>query len=244
MTPSGSPRRVGRGDLFPETSRTMIRDLCMGGERGAAALERFAGRYYRPTRAYIAAIVLDKTMVDDLTQKFFTTKVLDGGLLAKYNPKLGRLRPFLKQSVRFFLIDEQRAAKADILGTPAVRPDSHNPDWDVVVRELSPAPDEAFHREWVRALVAEALATIEELCRSKGQEQHLKLFRGRHLDPSGRIPSWRELGAPVGLSEKDARTRAETAARHFRNAVWNILVDELGSEEAAEEELATLFSLL
>jgi hypothetical protein len=58
------------------------------------------------------------------------------------------------------------------------------------------------------------------------------------------ICQWKELGEAYGLDEKAARNRAETVARHFRLVLRDMLTDEVGSEQSADEEIATLLAFL
>jgi hypothetical protein len=94
----------------------------------------------------------------------------------------------------------------------------------------------------VQAFLEEALTRVRALCKEKGQTEHLALFLGRYLSPLPDPPSWGELGSAYGIGGKDARHRAETVARHFRLVLRELLVAEMGSEAAADEELAALLA--
>jgi len=60
------------------------------------------------------------------------------------------------------------------------------------------------------------------------------------LDGANEPPSWKQVGAPYGLSEKDAANQAETMRRAFGRTVFRLIVEETGSEDAAREELGAL----
>jgi DNA-directed RNA polymerase specialized sigma24 family protein len=149
---------------------------------------------------------------------------------------------YLKQAIRNFLVDEHRREMRAI--TADVRPDADDEGWNDLVAESSPGPDEALLREWGRALVAMAVTRLETLCRENGQAQHYELFARRYLADADRPPSWREIGEAFGLDEKVARSRAETAARHFRALLRQLIAGDLGSEQGIEAELQTVLAVL
>src|SRR6185503_6003199 len=95
-------------DRFPSTSWELLADASRRGDEWATARNELAERYYAAVRAYIAAITRNGVDPDDLTQRFFETVVLSGRLLQHADREKGRFRPYLKQSIRNFLVDEHR----------------------------------------------------------------------------------------------------------------------------------------
>jgi hypothetical protein len=106
------------------------------------------------------------------------------------------------------------------------------------------AEDAEFHRAWVKVHLEAVLNAVRAVCQEKGQDVHWELFIGRYLCEPDARPSWRDLGQRFGMDEKTARNRADTVVQHFREAFLGMLIEETGSQEAAEEELATLLALL
>ena len=234
-------QRTARAHLqFPSTSWVLLTNASHGDRR--AALDEFARRYYDAVRAFIAAAVRHSIDADDLTQRFFETVVLSRGLLARADARKGTFRPYLKQAIRNFLVDERRRIARAV--TPQIRPDAAADGWSDLVDESSRAPDEALLRAWARSLVAMAMARLEARCRAMGQEQHFQLFARRHYTDLDRAPSWRELGEAFGLDEKTARGRAETAARQFRILLRHLVATDIGTTEAIDDELRGVIALL
>jgi len=179
---------------------------------------------------------------EDLTQRFFETVVLSGRLLAQADPHKGRFRPYLKQAIRNFLVDERRRG-ARTMSTD-VRPDTLEGGWDTIATESSPGPDEEMLRAWARSLVAMAVARLEATCEEKAQRQHFQLFVHRYLQDPDRPPTWREVGQAFGLNEKIARSRAETAARHFRALLRDLVARDVGVDGDIDDEIQTIIALL
>jgi RNA polymerase sigma factor (sigma-70 family) len=227
---------------FPSTSWDLLADASRRGDRCTTALNEFADRYYTAVRAYIAAITRNPVDADDLTQRFFETIVLSGRLLIHADRERGSFRPYLKQAIRNFLIDERRRQARSVEAD--VRPDAMQDGWNMLVSDSSPAPDAELLRAWARSLVAIAVARLERVCEANHQEQHFELFVRRYLTDADEVPSWREVGEPFGLAEKIARSRAETAARHFRALLRNLVASDIGSGQTIDEELQALLAVL
>jgi RNA polymerase sigma factor (sigma-70 family) len=243
---SPAPRHPYRGTRahlqFPSTSWDLLADASRRGEHSATALNEFAERYYAAVRAFIAAIARNPADADDLTQRFFEIVVLSGRLLPRADPLKGSFRPYLKQAIRNFLVDEYRRGAREV--TPDIRPDGLEGGWNSVVTGPSPGPDDELLRAWARSLVAMAVARLETMCEANDQEQHFQLFVHRYLADPDNPPSWREVGEAFGLGEKIARSRAETAVRHFRTLLRDLIASDVGSEGDVDKELQAVISVL
>lgn len=190
----------------------------------------------------MAVIVRDREAVDDLTQRFFETVVLSGRLLTRADRHKGQFRPYLKQAIRNFLVDERRRAARH--ERAEVRPDADEAGWQAVAAEASSAPEEEMLRAWARSLIGIAMTKLRGVCDENGQGEHFELFARRYLTDADAPPSWRDLGARFGLDEKIARSRAETAARHFRILLRELIASDLGSNATVDQELRGVIALL
>ena len=158
------------------------------------------------------------------------------------DPHKGRFRSYLKQAIRNFLVDERRHDARTV--NPDVRPDVLEGGWDSITSEPSAGPDAELLRTWAKSLVAMAVTRLETLCEQKGQRQHFELFVHRYVQDPDDPPPWREIGKKFQLDEKTARSRAETAARHFRALLRNLIASDVGSEEDIDNELQAVIAVL
>jgi DNA-directed RNA polymerase specialized sigma24 family protein len=238
-------RGIEQNRVLPKTSWTLISAARDEGEISSKALNEFSRRYYQPIRFYISALCSDSEETADLTQGFFTDIVVSGRLLQGADQSLS-FRPYLKQSLRNYVISEQRkrAAKKRIPDWALDHPDDEPRGWDRFDLRTKAEAEIRFHTSWVRELLKEGMERFEKLCRSKGQSQHFELFTRHYLNPSAATASWKELGDEFGLDQKVARSRAQTAARHFGDVILSLLEQELGSPEEARKELQTMIDLL
>ncbi len=226
--------------LPPTTSWTIVKEAAAG--KPEARREVFE-RYRRPVCAYIAARTRDAGRAEEYTTDFFLEKVFKArgrGLLDHADPKR-RFRTYLKAAVENFLKDRWRADQRN--AQRFTRPDAEDQGWDRIPGEGSAQADDVFQREWTRMILARALEKVRALCERKGQQVHLAVFLGRYAGDDERRPRWAEIGARHGLDERTAQHRAETVQRRFRDAVREVLIEETGSPQAANEELAALLSL-
>src|SRR5687768_16975242 len=178
-------------ERFPSTSWELLTDASQRGDQSAAARNEFAERYYSAVLAYIGAITRNEADPEDLAQRFFETVVLSGRLLAQADRERGHFRPYLKQAIRNFLVDEHRRQARMI--TPDVRPDTTEDGWNAILTDSSPAPDQELLRAWARSLVTMALSRLERSCTEKNQAEHYQLFVRRYVADPDRPPTWRDV---------------------------------------------------
>ena len=229
-------------ERFPSTSWELLTDASQRGDQSAAARNEFAERYYSAVLAYIGAITRNGADPEDLAQRFFETVVLSGRLLAQADRERGHFRPYLKQAIRNFLVDEHRRQARMI--NPDVRPDTTEDGWNAILTDSSPAPDQELLRAWARSLVTMALSRLERSCAEKNQAEHYQLFVRRYVADPDRPPSWHDVGEAFGLEEKLARSRAETAARQFRTLLRQLVASDIGTEREIDEELQAVMAVL
>jgi DNA-directed RNA polymerase specialized sigma24 family protein len=238
---------VSNGDVrFPETSWSLLGRVTTSSSELNPATTEFADRYYVGVRAYISAILRDGPEAEELTQQFFMTVILSGRLLRGAKRAKGHFRPYLKQAIRNFLIDEhrRRARRSEQTSESAVHVDGFKRGWDTVSDERLESPDSALLRGWARSLVRIALARVKAISEEKGQQVHFQLFARRFLGDSDSPAGWNEIGAIYNLDEKAARSRAEIVVRRFRAVLWDLIATDIGTDSTFDEELRNLIAVL
>ena len=219
------------GEQFPETSWTLLAKAREQGDLGSRAREDFSHRYYRPVHRFLLLLVRDGEQAQELAQEFFIRLSGPGGLLERAHPERGKFRDYLRESLRNLARDHYRRNRAQAL---QIHPDqAHGEGWDIVDLPGLPVAEAAFHHEWVKVTLAEALTQVRALCHKRNQQVHLNLFEARYLSEAERPPSWEELGAGYSMDQKTARERADTVARHFRIVLRRMLRNEIIAPERA-----------
>jgi hypothetical protein len=213
------------------------------GTDAQAARSTFWEAYSPPVFAYmraLRAIFGLRVEVEDLVNGFFTDKIFGGPLVNQYTRSQGHFRPYLKRALRNYVVDLLRREHPHI---ELVKPDQRSDGWDRLKLGVVPEAEAAFHEAYVRTVLREAVERVRSICDSRGLSEHFAIFAARYLTESEDPPSWAEVGRPFGLSGKEARSRADTVAYQFRNVLRQRFAEELGSDDATDDEISTLLSL-
>jgi DNA-directed RNA polymerase specialized sigma24 family protein len=239
----GKPSSAPASDrFFPQTSLTLVGAAA---RREARALNEFIERYYSGVRTFIATIVKDSELAEELTHEFFEARIIDSSrVLDSANPDRGRFRDLLKAALRHFVIDRHYRPQEKRLRSE-LRPDAQPGMWDAVALETNfEEADHALFRGWGESLIKQALIRTQERCEKRRQHVHFEMFKRRFVDDPDCPPSFREIGSSFSLDEKTARSRIMTVVGHFRTELLELLRTEGGIAGRPEDELRELLALL
>jgi RNA polymerase sigma factor (sigma-70 family) len=232
--------------IFPTTRHSVVlaaKSADPGVQR--PALEVLVGGYWRPVYTYLRLRWRQRPEdAEDATQEFFA-RALDKGWLTAYDPAKARFRTYLRTCLDGFAANRHKAAgrRKRGAGVAFVGLDFTDAEGGVRERELPADVDleELFHREWVRALFAQALAELEAWCAEAGKPLVWEAFRRYDLagsaDGSGR-PSYAEVGLALGLPVTQVTNFLHLARRELRRLVRERLARlcATAAEAAAEEQ--------
>lgn len=232
----------GAGRAFPTTLWSEVRaaaDPSVPEYR--ERLNRLLHSYWRPVYVFIRT-AWRKPVEDakDLTQAFFA-HLLERDFLSRCRPERGSFRAYLKQALRFFLTDADRAAAARRSATPSFSLDAA-PD---ELERLGPAapeetPERAYDREWFRGLLDSAIGALRETLAMEGKGLYFDVFRTYVLDPQQGAPppTYHETARRLDVSEVDVRNYLTRCRRTLREILRARILEYVESESEAERELA------
>jgi len=229
--------------LFPTTCWSQV-----GPGVGEAALERLAGRYWRPIRDWLRReLRLPRDEAAELAQDFFAW-MLESGFVHKADPARGRFRAFLKVALRNYATDARRRAAAARRGGGRrfFSLDDSGSGADGAEGPLDPAdpgappPDAVLDARWRAELVAAALAALERELAASGRGRQFEVFRDYFLAPSPDV-DYRALAARHGATTGDVSNWLARAKRGFRDRLKEIVSDTVHDSEELEAELRWLF---
>jgi RNA polymerase sigma factor (sigma-70 family) len=237
---------IGGGDRrFPPTRHSILEAArSEDPDRRRAAFDRVAQAYWKPAYAYLrlrrGAGVED---AKDLTQGFFA-RAFEKRFFDGYDPARGRFRTFLRTCLDGYAANQRAASRRLKRGGGA---ETTALDFAAVERDLPAAPsaddpDAVFHREWLRAVCAEAVATLRRRCREAGREQALALFERCDLSDLADAdrPSYAALAAEFALPATQVTNLLAAARREFRRALRDTLRLRTASDEEFEDEVLRL----
>ena len=198
--------------------------------------------------AYIRKAGRPEEQARDLTQGFIADVLLGRGLLAKLDERRGQFRTLLLSAVRNYLADAYRHDHAARRHPGdgrfvAATGDAHD---DGLVDRSTPAPEAAFNRAWVAALVRDAAADLQAECLASGREAAWDIFDRRVLRPmleGAEPPPYEALVERWGLR---VPTQVSNTIVTMRRAFAEHLVRRIGarSGDGARGEIRELLMLL
>jgi len=198
--------------------------------------------------AYIRKAGRSDEQARDLTQGFIADVLLGRGLLAKLDERRGQFRTLLLSAVRNYLADAYRhdhaARRHPGDGRFVSAPGDANDDGPI--DRSTPAPEAAFNRAWVAALVRDAAADLQAECLASGREAAWDIFDRRVLRPmleGATPPPYEALVERWGLR---VPTQVSNTIVTMRRAFAAHLVRRIGvrSGDGARGEIRELLTLL
>lgn len=236
----------GENRRFPATSWSIVagaRDK--GSAEYKRALERLTRLYWKPVYCLIRrSWGQSNEEAKDLTQEFFVSVVLEGGLIDKFTPQRGSFRAFLKTAVTNFMRDAAKAAGRQKRGGDARTLSLQITDFDI--GEIIPdahalSPEEVFDEAWKNLVLARAVEVTEQRLRSEGKEVYFEIFKRYDLSADSKDLSYKVLGEQLGLSADTVKNYLTRAREVFRDAVSKVICDYVDNEQDLSIEMRELF---
>jgi hypothetical protein len=218
---------------MPKTRWTLLGKVKSASDPDRALLiAEFTDGYFYPIFCYTRRITGDEAKAEVLTNEFFVEKVISGKLFKtlKQEKATSGFRPYLKTALRNFLRDKRviEPEDEDVDGVPLVGHESDNPIWIL---------DNARKQ----VLVDQALDATKADLEHRKLILNYQIFEAYYLLPAGK--TWSEIADDFGQKDYHAaQNRARTAADQFKRELVKNLTIELGSEEAALEEITYLLT--
>jgi RNA polymerase sigma factor (sigma-70 family) len=235
--------------VFPLTRTSIVDDLSsVDPEARAAAYDALARSYWQPVYAYVRLRRRHAPEdAQDLTQEFFA-RAFAKEYLERYDASNARFRTFVRTCLDRFLANQaQTAARLKRGGGFAIDSvDFARFDADLAAHARSdePDPERWFHREWIRALFADAIERLREHCDERGHATAFALFTQYDVEPEGAArPTYAELATATGLKTTDVTNELASARRAFRQIVLDRLRAICASDAEFRAEARDLLGL-
>ncbi len=224
--------RAGR-DYFPPTAWSLLGRLRDPRDpRVQEYLNRMIELYWRPVYKYVR-IAWKRTNEDakDLTQAFFV-HLLEGDLLARADPERGNFRKLLLASLRNFLANDARAARAVKRGG-AVQSFSLDAVPDLDPEGGTADPDAAFESQWAREVLERSIERLG----AQARPEVYAAFRRFHLENA----PVRAIAAELGATEAQVGHFLQDARAALRRIVTDQIREYVTDDAELSRELDALF---
>lgn len=207
------------------------------------ARERLCAAYNRPVFASLRQLGFSPEDAEDARQEFFVV-VIDGrDLFQQAKQPRGRLRDFLRQSLKHFAANIYRKRSAEKRGGDAGHESLSDFHTSSALGGIAPAPDEIFDREWATGLLERALDRLGEECAANGradlwQELRPHLARWDSAEPQAVAAA--RFGLKAGALNSELHRLRIRAGRIIR-----VLISETAAgPQEAEDDLRYFYHLL
>lgn len=206
-----------------------------------AALEELCKGYWPAIYTYLRALGCDREEALDETQEFMTNFIQGGGL-HNVSPERGRLRSYLRQSLRNHLTTVRRDAARQKRGGGKIFVSLD----DAEVFDVPSEPDAAdqwFDRRWAWSLVHRAMSRLQERYDRRNRSVVFNALKEGLVCPDMLKP-YVEIGESLRMTENQVKLEVHRARRRFAEELRTEVAATLAPENDTDEELRYLMSVL
>lgn len=227
---------------FPATAWTQVVAAREGdGAAAKAALEDLCKGYWPAIYTYLRALGCDREEALDETQEFMT-HFIQGGGLHNVSPERGRLRSYLRQSLRNHLTTVRRDAARQKRGGGKTFVSLD----DAEVFDVPSQPDAAdqwFDRRWAWSVVKHAMDRLEDRYQRRNRMAVFAALKEGLVCPELLKP-YAEIGETLRMTENQVKLEVHRARRRFAEELRAEVTVTLSPESDPDEELRYLMSVL
>lgn len=227
---------------FPATAWTQVVTAREGDDVASkAALEELCKGYWPAIYTYLRALGCDREEALDETQEFMT-HFIQGGGLHSVSPARGRLRSYLRQSLRNHLTTVRRDAARQKRGGGKTFVSMD----DVEVFDVPSQPDAAdqwFDRRWAWSVVKHSMDRLEARYQRRNRGAVFAALKEGLISPELLKP-YAEIGATLRMTENQVKLEVHRARRRFADELRAEVAITLAPETDTDEELRYLMSVL
>jgi RNA polymerase sigma-70 factor (ECF subfamily) len=209
--------------------------------RGRAALATLCELYWYPLYAYLRRRNHSAEDAQDLTQGFFA-RLLEKHALHIVDRTRGRFRSFLLASLDHYVSNERDRDRAQKRGggTSPISLDAAMAEDRYKLEPPDPwTPEKIFDRNWALTLLGRVLERLRTDLHAEGKGElfdHLKVY----LAGEQGAPSYREIGAALGMSEGAVKVAVHRLRRRYRDLLYDEIAQTVSTQEEVELELQYL----
>jgi len=236
---------------FATTRWSLVEAIRLEGDpngQGArkAAMDSLVLLYWPPVFGYLRKSGFDAAAAEELVQEFFASKVLENGLFEKARREKGRLRDFVKESIRNHVRDAARRGRArgSRLNVPL---DQLAREEELVGSLRDASPETYLDRRWLLQHLQLIVDECERYWSERRKPSHWAMYYEWRILPAiscSEPPSQAELSTKHGFS----RVAGASVIQQVRGRLIQIARDVVGratlSAADRDEELRELQEML
>ena len=206
------------------------------------ALAELYTMYRAPVYEFIRAMGRPEEEARDLTQGFFTTRLLEKNDVAAADPTRGKFRNWLLTAVKHYLAND-RAKKLALKNDPGEIVSLDAPDTDgrcPVQIGHDVTPERIYERRWAMILLDRALTKLEESYHKRGEGPLFDKIKPFLVD-SG-IEKHRDIAQELKMREETVNVAIFRCRSRFQDRIRAEIAETVNNEAEVEDELRYLYS--
>lgn len=233
--------QLDAGGMFPPTAWSRVAAAAAAGEpeKARAAMSEVCARYWQPARKFLRFLGAGEQDAEDLAQEFFA-KWATPENLARLDPAQGRLRSYLKQSLRHFFINAWQRGERLKRGGGVDMVDLESAG-DVPAAD--DAADALYDREWAAAVLAAVFARLRASYAGRGKAALFDLLRAGLPGGNGLQPL-AAVAVSAGVSEPQIKLDLHRLRRRFGEMLREEVASTLAQPDDLEDELRHLLHVM
>jgi RNA polymerase sigma-70 factor (ECF subfamily) len=243
---NGSHPAVGENPKFPKTRWSLVlrSQLPNGGKEAEKALSEICELYWYPIYAYLRWLGANANDLEDLTQGYFQ-RLLSKELLQDLREENGRLRSFLRVTVKRHYIDQTRHATAQRRGGNATMVffDAEEADQRFHLESASTlTPERQFERRWAESVLESVMSELGREYKARGRGEIFAKLRDQLSWNCAESPQT-ELADSLGMSVGALRMNILRMRQRYGEILRAQILETVAIPEEVDGEISYLFSL-
>jgi RNA polymerase sigma-70 factor (ECF subfamily) len=224
-------------------------DSTAGQETAHNALAELCKIYWRPIFAFVCRRGYSIPDAQDLTQDFFLV-VLEGNLLKRADPNLGRFRSLLLKALQNFLTDDTIKKHARKRGG-----DVKFVSWDEWMAEAPSrlsipkqtsenwSAERVFDLHWAATVVERALRRLADECEGQGRRKVFDILNGALCADRDDV-SYADLAKQLGVHEEATKRLLYQLRQRYRTLLREEVAGTVDQEATIDDEIRYLCAAL
>ena len=228
---------------FPSTRRSLVSTAAGEGVLAREAVADIIAVYWKPAYKYVRLKWnRDNEEAKDLVQGFFAG-LLDGGLLANFDPRQASFRTYLRACLDHYVMkQDESAGRLKRGGAVRVLPlDFDAAEQELVAADRTTPLDELFHREWQRQILALAIEDLREYSAATGKSTWFDIFEEYDMADEPR-PRYEDLALAHGIPATSVTNALAWARRELRRLALERIAAVSTSKDEMRAETRRFFA--
>lgn len=236
------PANPAPASLFPATAWSRVAAAGgVGQPADASALEDICRRYTGPARKFLIALGCTAADAEDIVQDFLMAWARPD-VMQQLSPSTGRLRSYVKQSLRHHLYNTWRNKNRAKRGGQFEHLPMENGE-HIADGTAEAEAERSYDAAWAQTLLAAVLASLQASYEQRGRAELFSAIRPV-LYGADDVKPYAEIGEAVGMKEQQIKLEIHRLRRRFGEALRQAVAETVSDATEVDDELTHLLAIV